>query len=276
MGSDTAPDFVARTPSWMAGKSDAKGCGPREPHEVFVDTSSLVLRHQLAEVFAAARALRELLRQRHARVELLLRARGGNAQREDAHVDRLLIADLFHPVLVRRQRVLVRHVDARPHAELDELALEDLALDLVAEVLLGEPAPHDLAHDVGGGDRPALRRLRLRGDVRDAAVDLFGGDRDVRLVGLLLFETIVDHPVEELFVHLLFLDADDVRVVRLHPDLDAPRHGPVEQFGPQHRPLADHGHHALDDRRASRKRRGNDGQSRQREKPSRKLHVPRL
>ena len=217
------------------------------------------------------------MRQGEARVELLLGSCRRHAQGEDAHVDRLLVTDLLDPVLVRRERVLIRHVDARPHPELDELALEDLPLDLVAEVLLGEPAAQDLAHHVGRGDRTALLGLRLCGDVRDAAIDLFGGDRDVRLVGLLLFEPIVDHPIEQLLVHLLLLDADHVRVARLHPDLDAPGRRAVEQLGPQHRALADHGDHALDDRRPRRKGHGDDRKSRQREEQSRRLHAfPRL
>ena len=70
---------------------------------------------------------------------------------------------------------------------------------------------------------------------------------DVRLVGLLLLEPLVDHAVEQLLVHLLLLHADDVRVVRLHADLDARGGGPVQELGPEDGPLADDGDDALDD-----------------------------
>ena len=74
-------------------------------------------------------------------------------------------------------RVLIGDVHARTHAQLDELPLEDLPPDLVAEVLLGQAAPPDLVEHVGGGDGATLLRLRLRGDVGDAAVDLLGRHR---------------------------------------------------------------------------------------------------
>ena len=45
-------------------------------------------------------------------------------------------------------RVLLGHADARAHAQLDELALEDLPANLVAEVLLGHPAAAHLRQDV--------------------------------------------------------------------------------------------------------------------------------
>ena len=112
---------------------------------------------------------------------------------QEAHVDELLLAQVVHPVLVGGVGVLVGHADARADAELDELALEDLAADLVAEVLLVEAAAAHLGHDVGGGDGAALLLLGLGGDVGDAAVDLFRRDVDVGLVGLLLLEALVDH-----------------------------------------------------------------------------------
>ena len=158
-------------------------------------------------------------------------------------------------MLVGDARILVRRAYARADAELDELALEDLATDLVAKVLLAEATATHLAHDVRRRHRATLLLLGLRGDVGDAAVDLLRRHRDVRLVGLLFFQTIVDHPVEQLLVHLLLLHADHVRIVRLRADLHARRRGAVQELGPQQGALADDRHHALDDGRAGGGRR---------------------
>ncbi len=226
-----------------------KGCGPREPHDGRLERSSLYCSTSLQKSAPARACLASSRACVHPRVELRLRRGGRDPEREDAYVDGLLVADLLDPVLVRGQRVLIGDVHARTHAKLDELPLEDLPPDLVAEVLLGEAAPPDFVEHVGGRDGAALRRLRLRGDVGDAAVDLLGRHADARLVGLLLLETIVDHPIEELLVHLLLLHADYVGVARLRADLDAPGHRAVEQLGPEDRPLADDGDDTLDDRR---------------------------
>ena len=105
-----------------------------------------------------------------------------------------------------------------------------------------------------------------------------GVTADVRLVRLLLLEPIVDHPIEQLLVHLLLLHADDVRVARLRADLDAPGHRAVEQLGPEDRPLTDDGDDALDDRRARGRRHGRQAASTTatRSEQPRTLHAPTL
>ncbi len=162
-------------------------------------------------------------------------------------------------MLVGRARVFVRHVEARPHPELDELALDDLPTDLVAEVLLGEAPPADLREHLLLGHGAPLLLLRLGGDVRDSPVDFIARNRDVRFVRLLLLQPVVDHALEQLAVHLLLLNADDIRVVRLRADLHACRRGAVQDVGPEDRALADDGHDALDDGRARGRRSDDQG-----------------
>ena len=165
-------------------------------------------------------------------------------------------------MLVRGVGVLVGHPNSGADAELDELSFEDLPAKLLAEVLLGQALTAHLVEHLADGDRAALLALGLRGDIGDRAVDFLLRDAEVGLVGLLLFQTIVDHPIEQLLVHLLLLHADDVRVVRLHADLDAPCQRPVQELGPQNRPLADDGDDTLDDGRPRVGRRAEESDER--------------
>ena len=125
----------------------------------------------------------------------------------------------------------------------------------VAEILFAEAASVFLADDVLHADRTALLRLNIGSDVGETAIDLLRRDGDVRAFGLLLFEPIVDDAIEQLLIHLLLLQADDVGVdgaVHVHrlqrrfgvrfevllqetqTDLHAQAGGAVQQVGPEH------------------------------------------
>src|SRR5262249_53943511 len=82
----------------------------------------------------------------------------------------------------------------RSGAELEELALEDLAPDLGAVVRLAEPLARRL------GDQPRDVEARRARDVRERNLDLRGAHAQAGLGREIGLDALVDHPLEELLV----------------------------------------------------------------------------
>ncbi len=157
----------------------------------------------------------------------------GHVEHDPARVVLALLALVADGALVHGLHVLLGDADPALDPELEHLAFEELAAELVPVVLLGEPGALGVAHQVGHGE--ALGG----GDVLEGGVDLVGGDGDLGLVGGLPLQLVVDHLLEQLL--------EDLRLGRcllragghLLGDLDEEGLGAVAELREEDGPVAD-------------------------------------
>jgi hypothetical protein len=130
-----------------------------------------------------------------------------------------------------------------PPMKLDELALQELAAELVAVVLLGQAVALGFSDERGRLEAVSL------GHRLDRVIDLVGRHTEVSPIGRVLYESIVDHALEKLLIELRLVRSRLRLVQRGAVHAEAERVRPVHELGEKDRSLADDGDHALDDRR---------------------------
>ena len=151
---------------------------------------------------------------------------------------------------VRGFDVVFGETHAAAHAKLQKLAFHDLPSNFVAVLLRRE------ARLAGLFDEALDRETLLAGHVFEPGVDLFGRDREVRLLGSLLLDALVDHALEKLLEHLGF--GRRLLGTGRHPllNLKEERPGTLPHVAQQNRVLAHHRNHALGHHSVSQRRHG--------------------
>lgn len=166
---------------------------------------------------------------------------GGDDQHQPLGPEAQALALVAAELLVAGADVVAGDAHAGHDAQREHALLEDLAGHLGAQLGLGEPG------GLGRLEQLVRREALHGGEVAHAVVDLLAGDTLLSPVGGDLDQLLVDHLLEQLFVHLALdgraLGARGDALVDLHQQGASA----AAQLGQQDGVAADDGDHALDD-----------------------------